>query len=60
MRILVKVDRNNQTLTWEHSYPFMQYNAKVEIPVGIRNKILYSVINLGGSNNDKISSFDCT
>jgi hypothetical protein len=28
--------------------------------VGIRNKILYSVINLGGSNNDKISSFDCT
>lgn len=53
-KIMVRVDKVNFTIEWLYTYPLMCRIAKTSIPADMRDKVLYPVVHLGGSGNDKV------
>jgi len=52
---MVKVDRFENTVEWLFTYPLKFTIAKIDIPVSMRNKDLYPMVNMMGNYSDTIS-----
>lgn len=53
-RIIVKVDRIDNTVEWRFTHPFQSRIVKIVLPNSMRDKTLYPMVNMIGSYNDKI------